>query len=323
MLGSDAWPTFEQVHRLTYIRQILDETLRLWPTAPGFSRHPYEDTVIGGRYAIPGAHPDHSCSARRCTVHPSRLGPRRGGVQPRAHRRRADGRTPAERLQAVRHRRSGRASAGSSPCRRPCWCSACCCSASTSSTTGTTSSGRRPRSPSSPTTSTSWSGRARRPARARPGPQPISPHRVARRCRRTATATAAGAPRRPPRHAAVGALRLEPRHRGVHRDPARPGGHRARLRRDPRRARRPRRRAPGRAARPSSSARPTTGPLRTTPPPSAGGSAVPAQGRRTASPTRCSAAATPSGPRPTRPCPTLLDDAARGARRAAGSAPAR
>src|SRR6478736_523939 len=32
VLGSDAWPTFEQVHRLTYIRQVLDESLRLWPT---------------------------------------------------------------------------------------------------------------------------------------------------------------------------------------------------------------------------------------------------------------------------------------------------
>ena len=52
MLGSDASPTFEQIHRLTYIRQVLDEALRLWPTAPGFSRYPFEDTVIGGRYAI-------------------------------------------------------------------------------------------------------------------------------------------------------------------------------------------------------------------------------------------------------------------------------
>ena len=40
-------------HRLRYVRQILDETLRLWPTAPAFTRYPYEDTVIGGRYAIP------------------------------------------------------------------------------------------------------------------------------------------------------------------------------------------------------------------------------------------------------------------------------
>ena len=36
-----------------YVRQVLDETLRLWPTAPPFTRYPYEDTVIGGRYAIP------------------------------------------------------------------------------------------------------------------------------------------------------------------------------------------------------------------------------------------------------------------------------
>ncbi len=53
VLGDTASPTFEQVHRLTYVRQVLDESLRLWPTAPGFSRYPFQDTVIGGRYAIP------------------------------------------------------------------------------------------------------------------------------------------------------------------------------------------------------------------------------------------------------------------------------
>ena len=53
VLGDAASPTFEQVHRLTYVRQVLDECLRLWPTAPGFSRYPFQDTVIGGRYAIP------------------------------------------------------------------------------------------------------------------------------------------------------------------------------------------------------------------------------------------------------------------------------
>ena len=57
VLGSTAAPTFEQVHRLRYVRQILDEALRLWPTAPGFTRQPYEDTVIGGRYAIPAHTP--------------------------------------------------------------------------------------------------------------------------------------------------------------------------------------------------------------------------------------------------------------------------
>jgi len=57
VFGSTAAPTFEQVHRLRYVRQILDETLRLWPTAPGFTRQPREDTVIGGRYAIPAHTP--------------------------------------------------------------------------------------------------------------------------------------------------------------------------------------------------------------------------------------------------------------------------
>jgi cytochrome P450 / NADPH-cytochrome P450 reductase len=53
VLGTTAEPTFEQVQRLRYVRQVLEESLRLWPTAPGFTRTPYQDTVIGGRYAIP------------------------------------------------------------------------------------------------------------------------------------------------------------------------------------------------------------------------------------------------------------------------------
>jgi cytochrome P450/NADPH-cytochrome P450 reductase len=53
VLGNAAAPTFEQVIRLRYVRQVLDETLRLWPTASAFTRYPYEDTVLGDRYAIP------------------------------------------------------------------------------------------------------------------------------------------------------------------------------------------------------------------------------------------------------------------------------
>ena len=52
VFGGTAAPTFEQVHRLRYVRQVLDEALRLWPTAPGFTRTPYADTVIGGKYAV-------------------------------------------------------------------------------------------------------------------------------------------------------------------------------------------------------------------------------------------------------------------------------
>jgi len=48
----DAEPTFEQVSKLRHIRRVLDETLRLWPTAPAFTRSPNADTVIGGRYRM-------------------------------------------------------------------------------------------------------------------------------------------------------------------------------------------------------------------------------------------------------------------------------
>jgi cytochrome P450 / NADPH-cytochrome P450 reductase len=57
VLGSTAAPTFEQIHRLRYVRQVLDETLRLWPTAPAFTRGPFDDVVLGGRYAIPAHTP--------------------------------------------------------------------------------------------------------------------------------------------------------------------------------------------------------------------------------------------------------------------------
>ncbi|MGE6632199.1 bifunctional cytochrome P450/NADPH--P450 reductase [Bacillus sp. NPDC077027] len=45
-------PTFKQVQKLTYIRMILNEALRLWPTAPVISVYAKEDTVIGGKYPI-------------------------------------------------------------------------------------------------------------------------------------------------------------------------------------------------------------------------------------------------------------------------------
>lgn len=53
VLGAAGQPDYAQLHRLTYLTQILNEALRLWPTAPGFSRYPLEDTVLGGRYRLP------------------------------------------------------------------------------------------------------------------------------------------------------------------------------------------------------------------------------------------------------------------------------
>jgi cytochrome P450 / NADPH-cytochrome P450 reductase len=48
----DGLPTYEQVLQLKYIRMILNESLRLWPTAPQFNLVAQEDTVIGGKYPI-------------------------------------------------------------------------------------------------------------------------------------------------------------------------------------------------------------------------------------------------------------------------------
>ncbi|GAB6438644.1 MULTISPECIES: bifunctional cytochrome P450/NADPH--P450 reductase [Bacillus] len=49
---TDPTPTYQQVMKLKYIRMILNESLRLWPTAPAFSLYAKEDTVIGGKYPI-------------------------------------------------------------------------------------------------------------------------------------------------------------------------------------------------------------------------------------------------------------------------------
>ncbi|WP_416979902.1 bifunctional cytochrome P450/NADPH--P450 reductase [Streptomyces sp. T028] len=45
-------PDYGDVGKLTYIRQVLNEGLRLWPTAPAYAVEPLEDTVIGGKYAV-------------------------------------------------------------------------------------------------------------------------------------------------------------------------------------------------------------------------------------------------------------------------------
>lgn len=54
VLGTDTsvLPTYQQIQGLTYITQILNESLRLWPTAAAFTRYPYEDAMVGG-YLLP------------------------------------------------------------------------------------------------------------------------------------------------------------------------------------------------------------------------------------------------------------------------------
>ncbi|WP_438823752.1 cytochrome P450 [Bacillus sp. JJ1764] len=49
---SGSVPTYQQVRNLKYIRMILNESLRLWPTAPMFSLYAKEDTILAGKYPL-------------------------------------------------------------------------------------------------------------------------------------------------------------------------------------------------------------------------------------------------------------------------------
>ncbi|KOG59647.1 P450 reductase [Streptomyces griseoflavus] len=49
---TDPDPSFEDVGRLPYTRQVLNEALRLWPTAAAFSRQARTDTLLGGRIPL-------------------------------------------------------------------------------------------------------------------------------------------------------------------------------------------------------------------------------------------------------------------------------
>ncbi|SHH58391.1 cytochrome P450 [Streptomyces sp. 3214.6] len=50
--GDAAVPRYDQVARLRYVRRVLDEALRLWPTAPAFAREARADTVLGGEHPM-------------------------------------------------------------------------------------------------------------------------------------------------------------------------------------------------------------------------------------------------------------------------------
>src|SRR5216684_4159171 len=122
ILGADT-PRFEQVAQLGYFDQILRETLRLWPTAPGFTVAPKHDTLLAGRYPVKK---------------------RNGSI------RIASLPTCGTRFRRTLGSRSETASAAASgersPCRRRRWCWPCCCSASRSGSPRDTSSWSRRRS---------------------------------------------------------------------------------------------------------------------------------------------------------------------------------
>lgn len=51
VLGDDV-PDYKQVKKLKYVRMVLNEALRLWPTAPAFSVYAKDDTTLNGKYKV-------------------------------------------------------------------------------------------------------------------------------------------------------------------------------------------------------------------------------------------------------------------------------
>lgn len=86
-------PEYEDLDRLVYIEQVLQEALRLWPTAPAFHVAPYRDEVIGGRWRIaadqrvtvllPALHRDPAIWSEPERFDPERFSPARRTAIPR------------------------------------------------------------------------------------------------------------------------------------------------------------------------------------------------------------------------------------------------
>lgn len=83
----DVRPTYEQVAKLRYVRRVLDESLRLWPTAPAYAREAIADTTLrcGHRMAagdwvlvlIPALHRHPVWGADAAAFDPDRFAPDR------------------------------------------------------------------------------------------------------------------------------------------------------------------------------------------------------------------------------------------------------
>ncbi|MEV1080176.1 cytochrome P450 [Streptomyces sp. NPDC050211] len=50
--GGSVAPGYDQVAKLRYVRRVLDESLRLWPTAPAYAREARQDTVLAGEHPM-------------------------------------------------------------------------------------------------------------------------------------------------------------------------------------------------------------------------------------------------------------------------------
>ncbi|MER5886674.1 cytochrome P450 [Streptomyces sp. NPDC001941] len=85
-------PSYGDIGKLTYLRQVLNESLRLWPTAPAFALEPLEDTVIGGTHQVrkgetlmvltPALHRDPAWGENVELFDPERFTPEREAARP-------------------------------------------------------------------------------------------------------------------------------------------------------------------------------------------------------------------------------------------------
>ena len=88
----DPAPAFEQIGRFRYLRQVLNETLRLHPTAQIFERAARQDTLLGGRYPLragqgllvltPALHRQAAWGDNVNTFDPDRFTPERERARP-------------------------------------------------------------------------------------------------------------------------------------------------------------------------------------------------------------------------------------------------
>ena len=51
-MGQQQHPEFEHISKLCYVRRVLDESLRLQPTVPGYYRAAPEDPLLAGKYPM-------------------------------------------------------------------------------------------------------------------------------------------------------------------------------------------------------------------------------------------------------------------------------
>ncbi|MGX1248163.1 cytochrome P450 [Streptomyces ambofaciens] len=104
--GDTEAPGYEQVARLRYVRRVLDESLRLWPTAPGFARE--GPRGHGARRHVSDAARGLGAGAHgHAAPRSSGLGPGRRAVRPGPLRREGRAGARPAHVQAVRDRGAG------------------------------------------------------------------------------------------------------------------------------------------------------------------------------------------------------------------------